>query len=81
MILLNEQYLSPAAWLNLNQVGCGQNRISEAGENAPVFISKNRIGNGIFFFESNDPPFFTAGADGHEFDLVRKKGGGIHLMV
>jgi len=57
MILLNEQDLSPAARLNLNQVGCRQNRVSETGENAPVLISKKRIGDGIFFFESNDTPF------------------------
>jgi len=81
MILLNEQDLSPAARLNLNQVGCRQNRVSETGENAPVLISKKRIGNGIFFFESNDTPFFTAGANGHEFDLVRKIRAGIHLMI
>ena len=81
MILLNEQDLSPAARLNLNQVGCGQNRISEAGENTPFFISKKRIGNGVFFFKSNDSPFFTAGADGQEFDLVRKIWAGIHLMI
>ncbi len=70
MILLNEQNLSPAARLQLNQIGRRQHRVSEAGENMPFFISEKRIGNGVFFFESHDTAFFAAGADGQEFNPV-----------
>ena len=68
MILLNEQNLSPAARLHLNQIGRRQHRVSEAGKT--ISSPKKRIRNSVFFFESHDIPFFAAGADGQEFNPV-----------